>query len=79
MPIARRARLLKTACGVCLVTLAVVAWSWDVSGEQSVLTAYVPAPRDHGQRNQANTTRSHKQSCSPDVGHNNARNMLRIF
>jgi len=28
---------------------------------------------------QANTTRSLKQSCSSDDGHNDARNMLRIF
>jgi len=28
---------------------------------------------------QANTTHSLKLCCSPDDGHNNARNMLRIF
>ena len=31
MPIVRRTRLLKTACGVCLVVLAAVVWSWDVA------------------------------------------------
>jgi len=27
---------------------------------------------------QANTTRGNKQSCSPDDGYNDARNMLRV-
>jgi hypothetical protein len=31
MPIVRRARLFRTACGVCLVMLVVVVWSWDAS------------------------------------------------
>jgi hypothetical protein len=74
--------MFKTARGVCLVVLAVVAWSWDVSSEHSehtVLTAYIPAPQDHSQHNQANTTCNLKQSCSPDDGHNDARNMLRVY
>ena len=29
------------ACGFCLVVLAVVVWSWDVSGEHSVRVAIV--------------------------------------
>jgi len=33
----------------------------DVSSEHSVLTAYVPAPHEHSQHNQANTTRSLKK------------------
>ena len=28
-----------TACGVCLVVLGVVVWSWDVSSEHSVRVA----------------------------------------
>ena len=28
-----------TACGVCLVVLAVVVWNWDVRGEHSVRVA----------------------------------------
>jgi hypothetical protein len=28
---------------------------------------------------QANTTRVRKQSCSPDDGHSDARNMLRVY
>jgi hypothetical protein len=36
MPIIRRTRLFKTACGVCLVVLAVVVWTWDVSSGHSV-------------------------------------------
>ena len=79
MPIVRRTRLFKTACDVCLVAQTVVLWRWDVSGEHSVLTAYVPSPQDHSLRNQANITCSLKQSCSPDDVHNYARNMLRIF
>jgi len=31
----------KTACCVCLVVLAVLVWSWDVSSEHTVFTAYV--------------------------------------
>jgi len=38
-----------------------------------------PAPHDHRQRKQANTTRSLQQSFSPDDGHNDARNMLGIL
>jgi hypothetical protein len=90
MPIVRRTRLFTTACVVCLVVLAVVVWSWDVSSVHSVKvvirisfhvvhTAYVPAPHDNSQQNQADTTCSLKQSCSPDDGHNNARNMLRVY
>jgi len=43
-----------------------------------VPTAYIPAPHDHSQHNQENTTGGNKQSCSPDDGHNGARNMLRV-
>jgi hypothetical protein len=43
----------------------------------TVHIAYVPAPHDHSQHNQA-SPRGIKQSCSPDDGHNNARNMLRV-
>ena len=39
MPIIRRIILSMTACGVCLVVLAVVVWRWDVSGEHSVRVA----------------------------------------
>jgi hypothetical protein len=45
----------------------------------TVHTAYVPAPHDHNQHKQANTTCSLKQSCSPDDGHNDARNMLSLL
>ena len=38
MPIIRRTRLFKTAFGVYLVALAVVVWSWDISGVHSVPT-----------------------------------------
>jgi len=31
MSIVRRKRLYKTVCGVCLVVLAVVVWSWDAN------------------------------------------------
>ena len=31
MPIVKRTRLYKTACGVSMVVLAVVVWSWDAS------------------------------------------------
>ena len=87
MPIVSRTRLFKTACGVWLVALAVVVCSWDVSighgvkaeSFHTVPNAYVPAAHDHSQRNQPNTTRGLKQSCSTDDGHNGARNMLRIF
>jgi len=44
----------------------------------TVRTACVPAPHDRGQHNLANTTRGIKQSCSPDDGHNDAQNMLRV-
>ena len=36
MPIVRRTRLFKTSCGVLLVVLAVVVWSWDVNGVHTV-------------------------------------------
>jgi hypothetical protein len=36
MPIVRRTRLFKIECGVCLVVLAVVVWSWDVSSVHRV-------------------------------------------
>jgi hypothetical protein len=36
MHIVRRTRIFKTACGVCLVVLAVVVWSWDVSSVHCV-------------------------------------------
>jgi len=70
MPIIRRTRLFIAASGVRLVMLAGVVWSRDA--------ACVPAPHDPGQHNQANTTRGNKQSCSPDDGHSEARNMLRV-
>jgi len=44
----------------------------------TVHTACVPVPHDHGQHNQTNTTRGIKQSCSLDDGYNDARNMLRV-
>jgi len=40
--------------------------------------ACVPAAHDNGQHYHANTTRGIKESCSPDDGHNDARNMLRV-
>ena len=40
----------------------------------TVLTAYVPAPH-----NQANATCSHRKYCSPDDGHNDARNVLMFY
>ena len=79
MPIVRRTRLFKSACGVLLVVLVVVVWSWDVSDVHSVYTAYVPTPHDHSQHKQEITTCSFKQSGSPDDGHNDARNMLRVL
>ena len=39
MPIIRRTILSMTACGVCLVVMGVVVWSWDVRGEHSVRVA----------------------------------------
>jgi hypothetical protein len=95
MPIVRRTRISKSVGGVCLVVLAAVVWTWDVSSEHSVSdvirhsrlsriiahtvpTAYVPGPHDLSQHNQANTTRSLKDFSSPDDGHNDARNMLRV-
>jgi hypothetical protein len=36
MPIVRRTRIFKTACGVCLVVLAAVVWSWDVSSVRTL-------------------------------------------
>jgi len=69
MPIIRRTRLFIAVSGVCLVVLAV---------DMCVHTACVPAPHVHGQHNQANTTQGNKQSCSPDDGHNDAQNTLRV-
>jgi lysylphosphatidylglycerol synthetase-like protein (DUF2156 family) len=71
MPIIRRTRLFNAAYGVFLVVLAVVMWS-------TVRTARVPVPHNHGQHNQENTICGIKQSCSPDDGHNDARNILRV-
>ena len=49
------------------------------SKSHTVLTTYVPAPHNHSQHNQANAKCSHRQYCSPDDGHNDARNMLRFY
>jgi len=48
-----------------LVVLAVVVWSWVASSTQR-------QPAEPVQ----NTTCGSTQSCSPDDGHNDARNML---
>jgi len=62
-------------------------WSWEASCVRCVKvvhnfhaahTACFPAPHDHNQHKQANTTHSFTESCSPDDGHNDARNMLRV-
>jgi hypothetical protein len=36
MPIVMKTRIFKTACGVCLVVLAALAWTWDVNSEHRV-------------------------------------------
>jgi len=43
----------------------------------SVRTARVPAPHNRSQHVQANTNTRFYTVCSPDDGHNDARNMLR--
>jgi len=55
-----------------------VVFAW-LAGCGSVELGRKQWAHDHSQRNQANTTRSLKQSFSPDDGHNDAQNMLRIF
>jgi len=49
--------------------LAVVMWSWKAS---CVHTACFPAPHEHSQHNEVNTSHSFIQSCSPEDGHNDA-------
>jgi len=41
-----------------------------------VRSACVPTPDNRSQHIQANTTRGFFTVCSPDDGHNDARNML---
>jgi len=67
MPIVRRTRLFKTVCGVCLV----VAHGAHCLRPSSTRSQPTQPGKHH--------THSLKQSCSPDDGHNDARNMLRIF
>jgi hypothetical protein len=69
------------ALGVCIRAIVLDGMWWCKSNNilHTVHTAYVPAPHDRSQHNQANTTCSLKDSCSPDDGHNNARNMLRVY
>ena len=60
----------KTACGVCLVVLAAVVQSWDTSSVHCMKVGI-----------RLQTTRHTPHAvvyivCSPDDGHNNARNML---
>ena len=72
MPIIRRTLMCTAAYGV-LVEMAVAVWSWDAS---CVHTAWIPAPHSHSHHYQ-NTIRGSAHYCSPDDGHNDARNMLR--
>ena len=63
MPIFRRTRLCITTYGVrsALVMLAVVVWSWAASCVHCVKVTF----------------QLFEQSCSPEDGCNDARNMLR--
>ena len=69
-----------------LVVLAVVVWSWDASCVHCVKVAVRLSHSTHSSRLSStqpqpaqtvqNTICGSTQSCSPEDGHNDARNML---
>jgi hypothetical protein len=70
-------------CKLCAQTVGMQAMRTkccDAGYAHKVLIACIPAPHDHNHHFQANTTCSpkHSRSFSPDDGHNDDRNILRL-
>ena len=60
-----------------LVVLAVVVWRWVVSCVHCAHSLRPSSTQPQPAQSVQSTIRSSTQSCAPDDGHNDARNMLR--